>query len=78
MIPFTTVTYYNADIKKESSTYLPGFAALSVKELTYDYDSEGPLKLVYASPSYSDDSLPIVNGVFIYEINKNYIPKNDP
>ena len=76
MIPFTTVTYYNADIKKESPSYQPGFNALSVKELTYDYTSEGPLKLVYASPSYSDESLPIVSAVFIYEINKNYIPEN--
>ena len=78
MIPFSVATYYNDEIKKESTSYLPGFEALSVKELTYDYDSDGPLKLVYASPSYSDESLPIISGVFIYEINKNYTPKSNP
>ena len=78
MIPFTVKTYYNDEIKKESQSYLPGFTALSIKEIKYDYDSDGPLKLVYASPSFFDESLPFVSGVFIYEINKNYTTFENP
>ena len=78
MIPFTTVTYYNDATKKEATSYLPGFDALSIKKITYGYDSEGPLKLVYLSPSFSDESLPFVNAVVIYEINKNYFPNDTP
>jgi len=78
MIPFTVKTYYNDEIKQESQSYLPGFTALSIKEIKYDYDSDGPLKLLYASPSFFDESLPFVNGVFIYEINKNYTTFENP
>ena len=72
MIPFNVVTYYNNEIKKESNSYLPGFLDLSVKKIEYDIDSDGPVKLVYASPSFYDDSIKLKNCIFIYEINKNY------
>jgi len=78
MIPFTTITYYNDEIKKESTGYVPGFYPLSVKQIKYGYDSDGPLKLVYASPSFFDKSLPFVNSVLIYEINKDYDPIDTP
>ena len=73
MIPFNVVTYYNHEIKKESNSYLPGFVDLSIKKIEYDIESDGPVKLVYASPSYYDESIIFKNCIFIYEINKNYI-----
>ena len=72
MIPFNVVTYYNNEIKKESNSYLPGFLDLTVKKIEYDIDSNGPMKLVYASPSFYDESIKLKNCIFIYEINKNY------
>ena len=72
MIPFNVVTYYNSELKQESNSYLPGFMDLSIKKIEYDADSNGPVKLVYASPSYYDESIKVKNCVFIYEINKNY------
>ncbi|MDC0208164.1 hypothetical protein OAJ90_00830 [Nitrosopumilus sp.] len=77
MIPFNVVTYYNDELKQESNSYSPGFMDLSVKKIKYDADSNGPVKLVYASPSYYDESIKLKNCVFIYEINKNYESLDD-
>ena len=73
MIPFNVVTYYNNEIKKESNSYLPGFLDLSIKNIEYGIDSNGPVKLVYASPSYYDDSIILKNCILVYEINENYV-----
>ena len=77
MIPYNVVTYYNNELKKESNSYLPGFMDLSVKKIEYDADSNGPVKLVYASPSFYDESIKLKNCVFIYEINKNYVSSDN-
>jgi dolichyl-diphosphooligosaccharide---protein glycosyltransferase len=78
MIPYTVVTYYDNQNKKESNSFLPGYLALSIKEIKYDHDGDGPLKLVYASPSFYDEYDGMKNCVFIYEINKNYVSFNNP
>ena len=75
---YTVVTYYDSQNKKEANSYLPGFKDLSIKEIKYDFDDDGPLKLVYASPSFYDESITMKNCVFIYEINKNYVSPNNP
>jgi len=77
MIPFTTVTHYNDNSKKEATSYLPGYIPLSVKEIKYNDSKTDPLWLVYASPSFYDEKPGSVTGVFVYQINKNYIPIND-
>ena len=74
MIPFSIVTYYNIDLGTQYKIHQPGSISLSVKEIKYDYDSTGPLKLVYASPSFTDGKIGSMTGVFVYEINKNYMP----
>jgi dolichyl-diphosphooligosaccharide--protein glycosyltransferase len=74
MIPFSVVRYYNIDLGTQYPIYQPGSISLSVKEIKYDYDSTGPLKLVYASPSFTDGKIGSMTGVFVYEINKNYMP----
>jgi dolichyl-diphosphooligosaccharide--protein glycosyltransferase len=78
MIPFKIVTHYNIALQKETNVFQPGFIPLSAKEIKYDYDGNGPLKLVYASPSFTDDTIRSMTGVFVYEVNKNYIPINNP
>ncbi|MCH7649104.1 MAG: glycosyltransferase family 39 protein, partial [Thaumarchaeota archaeon] len=51
MIPFTPISYVNFQTTEEFSTYLPGFEPVYVKEIKYASDGNGPLRLVYASPS---------------------------
>ena len=45
---------------------------ISTKEIKYVSDND-PLKLVYASPSFYDEKPGPMTGVFVYEVNKNYI-----
>ena len=72
MIPFKIVTHYNIALQKETSVFQPGFIPLSTKEIKYDSDND-PLKLVFASSSFYDEKTGPMTGVFVYEINKNYI-----
>lgn len=72
MFPFTTVTYVNFQTAKESLTYQSGFIPIYEKEIKYPSDGNGPLRLVYASPSFTEEKVGAMIGVFIYEINKEY------
>jgi len=72
MFPFTPVSYINFQTAKESSTYLPGFQPIYEKEIKYPSDGNGPLRLVYASPSFTEEKVGPMIGIFIYEINKEY------
>ncbi|NWJ20525.1 hypothetical protein HX860_05610 [Marine Group I thaumarchaeote] len=72
MIPFTPISYVNFQTTEEFSTYLPGFEPVYVKEIKYPSDGNGPLRLVYASPSFIEEKVGPMIGIFIYEINKEY------
>lgn len=72
MIPYSIVTYADIDAQLQSETYRPGFTALYVKDIKYPSDGNGPLKLVYSSPSFDRKKHGPISGVFIYEVNKNY------
>ncbi|MBL7001373.1 MAG: hypothetical protein ISR80_01245, partial [Nitrosopumilus sp.] len=72
MIPFTPVTYLHFETMQEFSTYQPGLEPVYVKEIKYPTDGNGPLRLVYASPSFTEEKFGPMIGVFIYEINKEY------
>ena len=72
MIPFTPISYVNFQTTEEFSTYLPGFEPVYVKEIKYASDGNGPLRLVYASPSFIEEKVGPMIGIFIYEINKEY------
>jgi dolichyl-diphosphooligosaccharide---protein glycosyltransferase len=74
MIPFNPITYYNAELQRETPTYQPGFLPLSVQEIKFSNSKNDPLWLVYASPSFYDEKPGPMSGVFVYEINKNYTP----
>jgi len=75
MFPFSPVIYVNFASNVQSQTYQPGFTAIYTKNIKYPSDGDGPLKLVYSSPSFSRITPGPISGVFIYEINKNYVPK---
>ncbi|NWK08660.1 glycosyltransferase family 39 protein [Marine Group I thaumarchaeote] len=77
MFPFTPVSYVNFQTAKESPTYQPGFIPIFEKEIKYPSDGNGPLRLVYASSSFTEEKVGAMLGVFIYEINKNYVSISD-
>jgi dolichyl-diphosphooligosaccharide--protein glycosyltransferase len=75
MIPFSVVTYANLNTNTQSENFQIGFTEIFVKDVKYPNDSDGPIRLVYSSPSFDrTDNGPII-GVFIYEINQDYKPK---
>ena len=77
MIPYIPVFYYNDEFKKQAESYIAGFIPISAKEVKYADDTD-PVKLVYSSSSFTDDNRGSMNNVLVYEVNKNYIPNNNP
>jgi dolichyl-diphosphooligosaccharide--protein glycosyltransferase len=75
MIPFTPVAYVNQN-NQQSATYQPGFTPVYTKDIKFPINEDGPLRLVYSSPSYDVEKGGTVIGVFVYEINKDYVPLN--
>lgn len=71
LIPYSVVTYTN--FQTQSDTYKPGMIPIYAKNMKYPEDVNNPFRLVYSSPSF-DNPTPIVTGVFVYEINPNYVP----
>ena len=76
MIPFTPIVYANLQTNLQSPIYQPGFTPIYVKDIKFPIDDDGPLRLVYSSPSYDVEKGGQVIGVFVYEINKDYVPLN--
>ena len=76
MIPFSPLSYVNLQTNQQSITYQPGFTPIYVKNIKFPIDENGPLKLVYTSPSFDVEKGGHMIGVFVYEINKDYVPLN--
>jgi len=76
MIPFSTLGYVNLQTNQQSPIYQPGFSAIYVKDIKFPIDGDGPLRLVYSSPSFDVEKGGTVIGVFVYEVNKDYVPEN--
>ena len=76
MIPFTPVVYYNLQTNQHSTTFQPGFIPVYVKDVKFSDVENDPFLLVYSSPSFNAEKGEQMIGIFIYEINKDYIPKN--
>jgi len=72
IFPFTPITYVDFQTNEKSPTFLDGFEPIYVKEIKYPSDGNGPLRLVYASPSFTEEKVGPMIGVFIYEVNKEY------
>jgi len=75
LYPFSPVLYYNPITGENSQIYKNGFVEITRKNIKYDSDDD-PLKLVYSSPSFIDDSYQKQFFVLVYEVNKNYKPTN--
>ncbi len=74
MLPFAVIGYVDPqNTNIQSATFQPGFIPIYVKDVKYPSDSNGPLRLVYASSSFVEEKAGPMIGVFVYEINKNYI-----
>jgi len=76
MIPFTPLAYVNQNNNQQSAIYQPGFTAVYTKDIKFPIDGDGPLRLVYSSPSFDVERGGQVIGVFVYEINKDYVTLN--
>ncbi len=76
MIPFSPIFYTNLQTNQQSQIYQPGFTPIYIKDIKFPIDKDGPLRLVYTSPSFDVEKGGQIIGVFIYEINKNYVPLN--
>ncbi|QLH10146.1 STT3 domain-containing protein [Nitrosarchaeum sp. AC2] len=76
MFPFTPLAYVNFQTNQQSATYQPGFTPVYVKDIKYPSDSDGPLRLVHTSPSFDAEKGQHMIGVFIYQVNKDYVPTN--
>ena len=72
MIPFTPVVYLLKD-QTQSAEYQFGSTPIYIKDVKYPADGDGPFRLAYSSPSFTDE-IGILNTIFIYEINKDYTP----
>ena len=75
MTPFTPEAYVNHN-NEQSAIYQPGFFPVYSKDIKFPIDENGPLRLVYTSPSFDVEKGGTVIGVFVYEINKDYVPLN--
>ncbi len=77
MIPYSTLAYVDLVNQKQSNSFVPGFTPIYTNDIKFPQDGDGPLKLAYRSSGFlRGDSGPI-NGVLIYEINKNYNPQQN-
>lgn len=70
--PFTVAGYFNFETNEKSLTYQHGFEPVYEKDIKYPSNENGPLRLVYASPSFIEEKVGPLIGVFIYEVNKEY------
>jgi dolichyl-diphosphooligosaccharide--protein glycosyltransferase len=73
MIPFTTLLYDDIQNNKQTKTYQEGAIPIYVKDIKYS-SNNGPLKLVHASPGFTNEKIGPMIGVFVYEINHSYVP----
>jgi len=73
LLPFSPVVYYQPQTGENSQIFNPGFVEISMKNIKYNSENS-PLKLVYSSPSFTDDTESEMMFIMIYEVNKNYSP----
>jgi dolichyl-diphosphooligosaccharide--protein glycosyltransferase len=76
MFPFTLATYYDPNAHTESQTYTSGYTSIYTKTIKYPIDGNGPLRLVYSSPSLDRKDSGVFSGVLIYQVNPDYNPQS--
>jgi dolichyl-diphosphooligosaccharide--protein glycosyltransferase len=75
MIPFTTFAYIDLVNQKQADAYVSGFTPVYIDDIKFQKDGNGPLKLAYMSPGFLRADAGPINGVLIYEVNKDYKPQ---
>lgn len=78
MIPFTVYGYIDIANQKQAPSYVSGFTPVYLSDIKYPKEGNGPLKLVYMSPGFLRKDSGAINGVLVYEINKDYTPSQTP
>ncbi|MFM8659577.1 MAG: peptidylprolyl isomerase, partial [Candidatus Nitrosotenuis sp.] len=78
MIPFTEYGYVDLASQRQADAYVSGFTPVYFGDIKYPKEGNGPLKLVYMSPGFFIKESGPINGVLIYEINKDYVPSEAP
>ena len=73
MFPFTPIAYVDFQTNQQYLSYQPGLEPVYVKEIKYPSNENGPFRLVHASSSFTEEEVGPMIGVFVYEINKEYI-----
>src|SRR5437879_12324588 len=73
MFPLTTLTYYHPNTHTESPNYTLGYTAIYAKTIKYPENGNGPLRLVYSSPSINRNDSGIFSGVLLYQVNPDYM-----
>ena len=76
IIPFEILGYVNFQTDQISTEYVPGWFPVYLKHIKL-IDESDPFKLVYSSSSFEEPIDGLIIGVFVYEINKNYVPLSD-
>ena len=78
LFPFSLATYVNpANPAQQFPTYVPGAVAIYSKDVKYPADGDGPFRLAYSSPSFEAEVPGPMIGVFIYEVNDEYVPADE-
>ena len=74
LFPFSVLAYVDPRASElQSETYRSGFTPIYVKDIKYPANGEGPFLFVHGSPSFVNEDK-VLLGIFVYEINDNYIP----
>jgi len=74
LFPFSPLAYIDpSNTESQSQTWKPGFTPVYGKDIKYPTNGDGPFRFVHGSPSFVNESR-VLLGVFVYEINDNYIP----
>ena len=76
MTPFEPIGYVNFQTNQQSLTYQTGFTGIYEKSIKFSENETSPMKLVYYSPSFDTEKGGSIIGVFVYEINDDYVPIN--
>jgi dolichyl-diphosphooligosaccharide--protein glycosyltransferase len=75
MTPFSLLGYVNPNNpNQQSSTLVSGMIGVYEKDIKFPADGDGPLRLVYASSSFTEEKVGPMLGIFIYEVNKDFKP----
>lgn len=77
MIPFSPMVYVDVNTQQQSQTYVSGYTPVYVNDIKFPKGGNGPLKLVFMSSGFSRTDSGPINGVLIYEVNKDYTPKSE-